>query len=115
MERIYGQAGVKRLLKNIAAIIAGEMRIHDLAARTRNDLMAIILPETPLEGAKTVAEKLRKTIANTRFRVGDSSVGLTMSFGTAILLKSAKKPSDLLTMASKSLERAKELGGNRVI
>jgi GGDEF domain-containing protein len=55
----------------------------DRVARWGGEEFILLLPETNLEGAALLAERLRASVASTRFEFGDESLGVTMTFGIA--------------------------------
>ena len=97
---------------------ADELRAHgrdvDIAARLGGEEFAILLPETGLEGASVVAERLRRSLSDLRIRIGETAeVTVTASFGVAEL-EEGQSVDALLRAADSALYRAKELGKNRV-
>ena len=57
-----GRDGGDRALKSIAGAMVGQLRSLDVAARTSGDDFVVLLPETPLGGALSVAERLRQAV-----------------------------------------------------
>ena len=55
----------------------------DRIARWGGEEFILLLPETDVEGAATLAEKLREAVADNVFEFGDERLGLTMTFGIA--------------------------------
>jgi diguanylate cyclase (GGDEF)-like protein len=97
---------------------ADQLRAHgrdvDIAARLGGEEFAILLPETGLEGASVVAERLRRSLSDRPIRIGDKAVvTVTASFGVAEL-EEGQSVDALLRAADTALYRAKELGKNRV-
>jgi diguanylate cyclase len=89
---------------------------RDFAARYGGEEFAIILPDTPLEGASILAEHLRKTLESRKLARKGSSEGfgaITMSFGVTQYV-SGETLEALVARADKLLYKAKELGRNRV-
>ena len=89
----------------------------NIAARYGGEEFAIILPETPLDGASILAEHLRKTLESRRLARKGSSEGfaaITMSFGVTQYIVGETLES-LVARADKLLYKAKELGRNRVV
>ena len=110
----HGEANGNRVLKEVGRIFRSATRIHDLVARFGADTFAMLLPETPFAGAKTVATKLKTNLADTKIRAGTRSIQVTGSFGIASSSKATSKPADLLRMAEKALKMAKKRGGNQI-
>jgi diguanylate cyclase (GGDEF)-like protein len=92
----------------VARVIALNCRTHDHAARYGGEEFAIILPETPLEGAVVFAEKIRQAVESL------DECGLTLSVGVASLDQSDGSASNLVETADTQLYRAKAAGRNRV-
>jgi len=110
----HGEANGNRVLKEVGRIFRSATRIHDLVARFGADTFAMLLPETPFAGAKTVAAKLKGNLSDTKIRAGTRSIQVTGSFGIASSSKATSKPADLLRMAEKALKMAKKRGGNQI-
>ncbi len=81
----YGQDMAESVLSGIAKLVYTCLRDIDLAARINGEEFAIILPETNLEGAVVVAERIRDTVARHTFFAGSHNkpVGCTVSIGAA--------------------------------
>ncbi len=120
----YGHLAGDRILMEVARLIREALRSIDLAGRYGGEEFIILLPETPLNGALIVAEKLRSIIDKQSFRavVGDKLPQgieipdhITVSIGIAgIPHKDVHQPEDLVNMADTALYIAKQNGRNRV-
>ena len=89
---------------------------RDIAVRYGGEEFAIILPDTPLEGATILAEHLRKTLESRKLARKGSSEGfgaITMSFGVTQYIPGENLEA-LVARADKLLYKAKEMGRNRV-
>jgi diguanylate cyclase (GGDEF)-like protein len=91
-------------------------RPADLVARFGGEEFAVLLPHTPLEGARMLAEQIRKLIEEMAFPLPASPAGvLTLSGGCATGLPgSTGTPLDLLDAADAALYEAKRNGRNRI-
>ena len=90
------------------------MRKSDVAARYGGEEFAVLLPETPQEGAFILAERLREKLASTCFNYGEQAIYVTMSLGIAAYsTKTDSSNADLIKKADTALYRAKEGGRNR--
>jgi len=92
-------------------------RSRDVAARYGGEELVLILPETPLEGACTVAAELQQRIFDLAIAHPQNlpSQRLTASIGVAGLCPAdGALPATLLEFADKALYRAKQTGRNRV-
>lgn len=109
----YGHAVGDDLLIEIARLFSTDLRAEDCAARWGGEEFLILLPHTPCEKAREVAEKLRERVAN----IDLSKLGMrertTVSFGVHCIDR-AKDIDDLIEQADQLLYRAKHLGRNRV-
>lgn len=109
---VLGPEGTSALFKNIATIIKESLRSCDIPALFREDVLAILLPETPPEGAVVAAERIRERIQD--LNQPELPFSLSISLGVAGLEQWMESADDLLGAAGRNLEQAREAGGNRV-
>lgn len=103
------------VLRQVAALIAGNIRREDLLARVGGEELALILPEVTLEAARVVAEKLRALLQRTPCRYEDHTIRVSASFGVSALVAGrAMTPIELYQAADERLYLAKNGGRNRV-
>lgn len=110
-------------LKTIARCMTENLRPNDLFVRYGGEEFALLLPDTDIKDALTVAERLRKTIADSRIQRDDLSFQVTVSIGISPAhcenIMSGhpheEKLEILIDQADKALYRAKEQGRNRVV
>lgn len=104
------------VLKGVASILAAKSRKTDIVARYGGEEFVVILPETPKEGAITMAEELRKTIEQNKFPCGETQpLGhVSVSLGVAAFPMDALDVKGLITSADNALYHSKEGGRNRV-
>jgi diguanylate cyclase (GGDEF)-like protein/PAS domain S-box-containing protein len=81
----HGHDAGDDVLRTFARIAGRAVRDHDLLARLGGEEFAIILPDTSIEQALMVCERLRAEIARTPIPVGDEQVEITVSGGVARL------------------------------
>ena len=112
----HGHQVGDRVLRAIAAIVKGNMRGVDTAARYGGEEIALILPRTDMVSALNQAERIRAAIAEHRIALEDGEViRVTASFGIAAFPESGpKNAEDLVKRADRALYRAKKSGKNRV-
>ncbi|MCF8474567.1 MAG: PleD family two-component system response regulator [Emcibacter sp.] len=112
----YGHAAGDEVLHEFARRISRDIRNIDLAARFGGEEFVIVMPETNLEYARFVAERLRKSIADEPFKLSISTVPIqvTVSIGVAVTGKENTTSSELLISADKALYKAKENGRNQI-
>ena len=94
------------------------LRTSDWMARTGGEEFVVILPETDLPGASSVAERIRAAIAAEAIQTCAGRVEITVSIGASALIppRESTRPThtDLLQAADKCLYDSKQQGRNRV-
>jgi len=112
----YGHQTGDRVLRLVASAIAGHVKGRDLAARFGGEEFAIILPQTNLRAAVTVADQIRERVHAKELikkSTGESLGSITMSFGVA-RYRHGEPIEDLVARADACLYAAKNAGRNRV-
>ena len=111
----YGHLAGDRVLKRLAEILIGNLRKGDTVIRYGGEEFLILLPYTYLEEACEVAERIRKTVAESDFPINGTSLKVTISLGVAFLEPGIRSLEDLISIADERLYMAKNRGRNRVI
>ena len=115
----YGHAEGDDCLQRVATAIDSCMkRASDFAARYGGEEFAVILPETNMNEAVYVAEKIRIKVAELNISHATSDVAghVSISLGVSIVSGSQdNSPVDLIKAADNFLYKAKESGRNRVV
>jgi diguanylate cyclase (GGDEF)-like protein len=113
---IRGHLAGDTVLRQLAALVAANVRRDDLLARVGGEEFALLAPEIPVESARIVAEKLRALVACTPFRFEDSEIAITASFGIAGGAPDAPiSATEIYRRADERLYQAKKSGRNRVM
>jgi diguanylate cyclase (GGDEF)-like protein len=107
----HGHARGDEVLQGVADVITGTLRASDTAYRYGGEELAVVLRESDLTAAATLAERLRERIRTT-FAEGD--VAVTASFGIAEVGEGTGLPAQLVAAADAALYRAKAEGRDRV-
>ncbi len=113
----HGHLAGDTLLKRVSLALAAGLRGTDSIGRYGGEEFLVVLPETQLEGATAVAEKVRRLVEDTATTMDDGSeVRLTISIGLASIadVEGPVTAAALLAVADRALYRAKEAGRNRV-
>ena len=110
----YGHKAGDIVLRTVAEKCASKVRKIDFLSRYGGEEFALILPETGLSAAISVAETLRESIERCTFQYGEKSVPISISCGLAEL-KGRDTIDTLFKRADKALYKAKETGRNRCI
>lgn len=90
------------------------LRGSDMKCRYGGEEFLVLLPETPLEGAKRVADTLRRELADTPVNWKGEAVAVTASFGVSVALPAEIDSKALIARADAALYRAKDQGRNCV-
>lgn len=110
----YGHAGGDAVLQQAVEVIQERLRISDVLSRLGGEEFAVLLPETELEQAKQLAERLRQAIAEHPFEHAGVPIPATASFGVATAQPGDVSIDVLLGRADLGLYLAKDRGRNRV-
>lgn len=102
------------VLAAIGAKMRDVLRGSDLKCRYGGEEFLVLLPETPLDGAKRVAETLRRDFLEMPIPWKGDTVHITASFGVAVALPSEVDAETLISRADQALYRAKDQGRNCV-
>ncbi len=109
-----GHAAGDEILRRIAGVMQTLLRSTDLLARYGGEEFALLAPDTGLEGATQLAEKMRTTVSETRFFIDPPSEHqrVTISIGVALYRGDRKR---LFGDADRALYRAKASGRDCVV
>jgi diguanylate cyclase (GGDEF)-like protein len=102
-------------IAHIAAICRDGKRTPDVVARIGGEEFALLLPETSLESARPVAERLRRQVADTPLIVAGAPIFITVSIGVAEANAEMADVAALMRQADEALYGAKHAGRNRVV
>jgi diguanylate cyclase (GGDEF)-like protein len=111
----YGHQAGDDVLRTFAGILRDTVREIDLPARYGGEEFAVLLPQTDIEGAHNLAERLRRALASRPMTTQPGSlVAVTASFGVASF-PDAATPAALFASADDALYQAKHAGKNCVV
>ncbi|MEO5330594.1 MAG: diguanylate cyclase [Magnetococcus sp. YQC-5] len=114
----YGHQAGDQCLQNIARALTDALeRRTDLVARYGGEEFACVLPDTPMQGAVYMAEKIQKGVAELNISHLDSDVSdyITLSIGVvSVIPQKGQSPESAFTRADQQLYLAKQRGRNRI-
>jgi diguanylate cyclase (GGDEF)-like protein len=111
----FGHVVGDKVLRAVGNAVARCVRVSDIAARYGGDEFAVILPQTPPEGAMRVVERVLRTISELTLQDSEGkSCKVTASLGLAYYpADDVETPEDLIHSADGALYGAKRSGKNR--
>ena len=111
----YGHLQGDIVLQKVALLLQKELRAYDTAARYGGEEFIAVLPDTALEDAVFVANRVRTSVQAARFSGELSQLSLSVSLGVAMFSKQGGTSVDsFIKQADDALYRAKANGRNRV-
>ena len=111
---LHGHMAGDSVLREISALIRGNIRRSDYIARYGGEEFLLVLPDTNLYFAVQLADKLRKKIEGYTVRHSGQTLTLTASFGVASL-ENKRDVNSLLREVDERLYKAKSIGKNNVV
>ena len=106
----YGHPEGDILLRQVGNVIKGAIRNADCAFRYGGDEFAILLPQTSIDDALQVTERVRERIASD---IDSGDINVTASIGLANWPDDGVSHTDIIAAADVTLYRAKHSGGNQ--
>jgi len=112
---LYGHQTGDEVLIKVSNIILNESRSPDIPSRYGGEEFAVILPNVNIDGAKLMAERLRKNVEDIVIEYEDQIIKVTISIGIASIADNKPKSSnDLIRMADAALYYSKKNGRNQI-
>ncbi len=111
----YGFKSGDMVLRELGARLREVLRTMDRACRFRNNMFALILPQTDGAAVKLLLARLKSLVTEVPFDVGDKqSITLTFSMGIASMSEHVKEDASLISAVISAVDAAKASGGNCV-
>src|SRR3989449_8115961 len=107
----HGHQAGDGVLKRLGALMREASRDVDFVARYGGEEFLLMMPETEIDAAKKLAERIRRKIADEKLAAGK----ITLSLGVAAFPLHGDGPEPLIAAADAALYAAKRAGGNRVV
>ena len=113
----FGHDVGDEVLREFAVRLASNVRAIDLPVRFGGEEFVVVMPDTELDHAHRIAERIRLHVAGSPFRVmdGQELLTVTISIGVAASLGEGERPDNLVKRADEAMYEAKLGGRNRVI
>lgn len=113
----FGHDAGDEVLREFADRVRACTRGIDIVARMGGEEVAVVLPDTTLDAAKMVAERIRGEVEAQPFNIHSNAraISVTVSIGVASRRAGDASPTEMKKRADEALYRAKESGRNRVI
>ena len=116
--RQQGEPSFERFMEHLGRAVQATVRQTDLAVKYTSWALAFVLPDTPLSGARSLAEKLRKVAGSLRQPWDGIQVTTSVAIAEAIARQdfdSEDIVTDLINRAEGGLEEARKRGGNDIV
>jgi diguanylate cyclase (GGDEF)-like protein len=110
----FGHARGDCVLAEFGIRLKREIRAHDSVYRYGGDEFVVLLPNTPMEKAVDVAQRLLKAVSASLFP-GDPPINLSISVGVAAFPQDGTGPDDLFFVADRRLYQAKRRGRAQIV
>jgi diguanylate cyclase (GGDEF)-like protein len=111
----YGHYAGDLVLRSLSLVILEQKRTQDTYGRLGGEEFALLLPETNLQQAKIVAERVQKAWSQTPCDVEGQTIHSTVSIGVAEANEQDQTFEDMLRRADRMMYKAKEAGRNQVV
>ncbi len=111
----YGHPVGDLVLKGVASLIKETIRDIDIPARYGGEEFAVVLPGTSGEGAKNIAERLRRRVKDSPFSANGRQIEVSISIGIATSPSDAKGKEELIEKADQALYHAKHNGRDQSV
>jgi two-component system, cell cycle response regulator len=110
----YGHLAGSFVLREVGAVIGGNLRHFDVGSRYGGEEFVAYLPDTEAEEAVLAAERLRLLIEQHRFVHREREISLTISMGISHFPEDGCGVEPLIQVADERLYHAKREGKNRI-
>lgn len=110
----HGHAAGDEVLRTVAATLKSQLRRSDLLGRIGGEEFSVFLPDTDLDGARQVAENLRRAVQACQLEVDGRQLSITASIGVAVRTSGTQTLQALQQQADEAMYEAKKAGRNRV-
>ena len=109
----YGHDSGDLVLQCFARIVQKCIRPTDIFGRLGGEEFLVMLPDTTMDTALSIAERIRRSVAGEKLHIGNSKVGITVSIGVCQGLK--EQIEEVIQKADHALYQAKQQGRDRIV
>jgi len=110
----YGHAAGDIVLEQVGQICGETLRDSDVLGRVGGEEFVLLLPDTPPDNAKHVAERMRQRLAQTPIQIENLDLNITASFGVASITPDDGSLEEILARSDAAMYDAKHNGRNQV-
>lgn len=110
----YGHLAGDAALKHFANLLKKQCRPYDIPGRYGGEEFILALPETDLDQATLVGNRLREQLAQHPLKFEEYQIDLTVSIGVAEVAQDCSELQELITRADNAMYKAKRNGRDRV-
>ena len=111
----HGHLAGDTTLQIVSASLRNALRNADIAGRYGGDEFLVIIPQTPIAGAASIAEKIRNAVRMTEVRIDDiQRVSISLSIGVAALKVPSENMDVFVSRVDAALYTSKHSGRNRI-
>ncbi len=111
----YGHPMGDTVLRGVARILKRTARETDAVSRYGGEEFCVVMPETNLSGATTIAERIRREVERATFETPEGPLQVTISIGLATWRPPGLSKQELIDRADQCLYHAKHSGRNRTV
>ncbi len=115
LERQLSHLVVRDLFSALKEVIQSSIRDVDFPGRPEPDVITVLCPETNMDGALVLAQRIMKALYNVKPAPGLGNLRLTATIGISVVPQCSTNADDLLTSAIESADKGLKAGGNRIV
>lgn len=106
---------VKPIVRDLTQLISDVARIPDIVVSCSSEELALIMPETPLPGAFTAADRIRQKLSAHAFNIEGNEMKATVSMGIAAFPDHAGDAESLARAARQAMELGRKREPNSIV
>ncbi len=116
----HGHLAGDETLKMVAFVLRGAVRKEDVLARYGGEEFVVVARETPMDGAQSLGERIRRAVEKSRCTWHGHDLGVTVSIGVTVSVGltefvPGQSEREMIESADRALYLAKQAGRNRVV